>query len=149
LAFTPHVKALGLISEIQPMRSTDFDNLKQLNGLDSSFKAALSSIRLYFWDVESSSNYAKKLNFVGIGATTLKGFWLFTAAKEGTVTIVLLMWVEGDSYFLFPEISKIFELSLHELVGTRHRARGGESGMHCFHSDRDALPHLPTPRHYR
>jgi hypothetical protein len=42
LAFTPHVKALGLISEFQPMRSTDFDNLKQQNGLDSSCKAALS-----------------------------------------------------------------------------------------------------------
>jgi hypothetical protein len=41
LAFTPHVKALGLISEFQPMRSTDFDNLKQQNGLDSSCKAAL------------------------------------------------------------------------------------------------------------
>jgi hypothetical protein len=43
LAFTPHVKALRLISEFQPMRSTDFDNLKQQNGLDSSCKAALSS----------------------------------------------------------------------------------------------------------
>jgi hypothetical protein len=42
LASTPHVKALGLISEFQPMRSTDFDNLKQQNGLDSSCKAALS-----------------------------------------------------------------------------------------------------------
>jgi hypothetical protein len=42
LALTPHVKALGLISEFQPMRSTDFDNLKQQNGLDSSCKAALS-----------------------------------------------------------------------------------------------------------
>jgi hypothetical protein len=41
LAFTPHVKALGLILEFQPMRSTDFDNLKQQNGLDSSCKAAL------------------------------------------------------------------------------------------------------------
>jgi hypothetical protein len=41
LAFTPHVKALELISEFQPMRSTDFDNLKQQNGLDSSCKAAL------------------------------------------------------------------------------------------------------------
>jgi hypothetical protein len=41
LAFTLHVKALGLISEFQPMRSTDFDNLKQQNGLDSSYKAAL------------------------------------------------------------------------------------------------------------
>jgi hypothetical protein len=41
LAFTLHVKALGLISEFQPMRSTDFDNLKQQNGLDSSCKAAL------------------------------------------------------------------------------------------------------------
>jgi hypothetical protein len=36
------VKALGLILEFQPMRSTDFDNLKQQNGLDSSCKAALS-----------------------------------------------------------------------------------------------------------
>jgi hypothetical protein len=35
------VKALGLISEFQPMKSTDFDNLKQQNGLDSSYKAAL------------------------------------------------------------------------------------------------------------
>jgi hypothetical protein len=43
LAFTPHIKALGLISEFQPMRSTDFDNLKQQNGLDSSCKAALST----------------------------------------------------------------------------------------------------------
>jgi hypothetical protein len=41
LAFTLHVKALGLISEFQPMKSTDFDNLKQQNGLDSSCKAAL------------------------------------------------------------------------------------------------------------
>jgi hypothetical protein len=41
LALTPHIKALGLISEFQPMRSTDFDNLKQQNGLDSSCKAAL------------------------------------------------------------------------------------------------------------
>jgi hypothetical protein len=41
LAFTLHVKALELISEFQPMRSTDFDNLKQQNGLDSSCKAAL------------------------------------------------------------------------------------------------------------
>jgi hypothetical protein len=41
-AFTPHVKALGLISEFQPMRSTDFDNLKQQNGLDFSCKAALN-----------------------------------------------------------------------------------------------------------
>jgi hypothetical protein len=44
LAFTPHVKALGLISEFQPMRSTDFDNLKQQNGLDSSCKAALRNM---------------------------------------------------------------------------------------------------------
>jgi hypothetical protein len=43
LAFTPHVKALRLISEFQPMRSTDFDNLKQQNGLDSSCKAALTN----------------------------------------------------------------------------------------------------------
>jgi hypothetical protein len=41
LAFIPHVMALRLISEFQPMRSTDFDNLKQQNGLDSSCKAAL------------------------------------------------------------------------------------------------------------
>jgi hypothetical protein len=27
LAFTPHIKALGLILEFQPMRSMDFDNL--------------------------------------------------------------------------------------------------------------------------
>jgi hypothetical protein len=47
LAFTPHVKALGLISEFQPIRSTDFDNLKQQNGLDSSCKAALRS-RVFF-----------------------------------------------------------------------------------------------------
>jgi hypothetical protein len=39
LAFTPHVKAL---TKFQPMRSTNFDNLKQQNGLDSSCKAALS-----------------------------------------------------------------------------------------------------------
>jgi hypothetical protein len=31
-----------LISEFQPMRSTDIDNLKQRNGLDSSCKATLS-----------------------------------------------------------------------------------------------------------
>jgi hypothetical protein len=42
LAFTPHIKALGLISEFQLMRSTDFDNLKQQNGFDSSCKAALN-----------------------------------------------------------------------------------------------------------
>jgi hypothetical protein len=42
LALTPRVKALRLISEFQPMRSTDFDNLKQQNSLDSSCKEALS-----------------------------------------------------------------------------------------------------------
>jgi hypothetical protein len=41
LAFIPCVKALRLISEFQPMRSMDFDNLKQQNGLDSSCKATL------------------------------------------------------------------------------------------------------------
>jgi hypothetical protein len=40
----PHVKALGLISEFQPMRSTDFDNLKQQNGLDSSCNATLTGL---------------------------------------------------------------------------------------------------------
>jgi hypothetical protein len=34
-------KVLRLISEFQPMRSTNFDNLRQQNGLDSSCKAAL------------------------------------------------------------------------------------------------------------
>lgn len=76
----------------------------------------------------------------------IKGFWLFTAAKESTVTIVLLiiMWVEGDSYFLCPENSKIFELSLHELVGTRHRARGGDAllslGSRCSPSPANTSP---------
>jgi hypothetical protein len=46
IGLTPHVKALGLISEFQPMRSTDFDNLKQQNGLDSSCKAALKLCHL-------------------------------------------------------------------------------------------------------
>jgi hypothetical protein len=41
LAFTPRVKALGLISKFQPMKSIDFDNLKQQNSLNSSCKAAL------------------------------------------------------------------------------------------------------------
>jgi hypothetical protein len=52
LAFFPHVKALGLILEFQPMRSTDFDNLKQQNGLDSSCKAALRLI-----DVDGFSSW--------------------------------------------------------------------------------------------
>jgi hypothetical protein len=53
LAFTPHIKALGLISEFQPMRSMDFDNLKQQNGLDSSCKVALTQM------VENSSVMVK------------------------------------------------------------------------------------------
>jgi hypothetical protein len=48
LAFTPHVKALGLISEFQPMKSTDFDNLKQQNGLDSSCKAAIRFVEFAY-----------------------------------------------------------------------------------------------------
>jgi hypothetical protein len=55
LAFTLHVKALGLISEFQPMRSTDFDNLKQQNSLDSSCKAALRMERLNSQVGENSS----------------------------------------------------------------------------------------------
>jgi hypothetical protein len=64
LAFTPHIKALGLISEFQPMRSMDFDNLKQQNGLDSSCKVALTQM------VENSSVMVK--NFEKTNALLVK-----------------------------------------------------------------------------